>query len=64
MTDRATLKELGKRAFQQNYWRCVAVALILMLLAGGSGSSSNTRTEDNSNTNSHYLVEIGGGEDT
>lgn len=64
MTDRATLKEFGKRAFQQNYWRCVAVALILMLLAGGSGSSSNTRTEDNSNTNSHYLVEIGGGEDT
>jgi uncharacterized membrane protein len=51
MWSRSELKEIGKAAFKQNYWRCVLVAFILALLTAGSsasGSSNSTKQMENS----------------
>lgn len=40
MWDRVMLKERGKQAFRQNYWKCVLVAFVLMLFVQGNAGSS------------------------
>ena len=42
------VKERGKAAFKNNYWRCVLVALILSLLTAGSTTTGQTNTIKNS----------------
>jgi len=42
MTTRREWKELGKRAFKANYWKCVLAAFLMMVLVyGGLGSAGN-----------------------
>ena len=52
MWTNAELKEKGKAAFKNNYWRCVLVALILSILTAGStttGQSNQIKNADTSN---------------
>lgn len=45
--DRAALKERGKAAFKQNYWKCVLVAFVLGLLTSSASSSSSSTGSEN-----------------
>ena len=42
MWTRRELKEKGKFAFKQNYWKAVLVAILFTLVAGGMGSAGGS----------------------
>ena len=42
------VKEIGKRAFRTNYWRCVLTAFLLTLITGGSAYGGGTWKFDGS----------------
>lgn len=55
------LKETGKSAFKNNYWRCVLAALILSILAAGSsltGQTGSIKRFDASKYNNETLIAI------
>ncbi len=55
------LKQKGKAAFKNNYWRCVLAAFILSLLTAGStatGQSNSARNVDASNIPNEQLASI------
>ncbi len=47
------LKQRGKAAFKNNYWRCVVVGLILSSLTAGSAMTGNTGTVKNFDTSKY-----------
>ncbi len=44
------VKERGKAAFKNNYWRCVLVALILGILSAGSSTTGQANSIKNTDT--------------
>lgn len=61
MWTRSELKETGKAAFKDNYWRCVLVALILGMLTAGSsltGQTGSIKNFDASKYNNETLIAI------
>lgn len=63
MWDRVMLKERGKQAFRQNYWKCVLVAFVLMLFVQGSagGSARGASSNQNNSDDYSYSMSVGSG---
>lgn len=58
MWNRITLKENGKAAFRQNYWKCVVVALIAVVILGttltAKGGTGETHAYDHGFSARYY----------
>lgn len=63
MWNRITLKEKGKAAFRQNYWKCVVVALIAVVILGTTltvrGGTGETHTYDHGFSFRYYSTMTG-----
>ena len=46
MWTRQELKEKGRTAFRDNYWRCVAAGVVVLILTGGSAATARGDSSD------------------